>query len=384
MQPWNYIIRRTLPTLFILGMGLPSQAQLNTPPEETAEVEPQQETPESSEKMPYTFNDVASCIVIIESETCLGGMSGSGFIAKVDGKTYIYTNQHVVMGADTVEFVTASGEKLSVKSIELSMERDIARFLIDDREEALVISDNVAMNIPLAVFGNSEGGGVATELYGEVTGVGSDLVEVSAEFVSGNSGSPVLNADKEVIGIASYVRYSAPSKENEDAEEEDKVRRFCYRLTGVEFVPINWRSYNERYGKPYLVTQSSMESMMGIIQGWGDEPFGRVPTENLPDISLNSWSHKHNKMVERVDEVIRRNRASRSTLNKIRDEIKQSAHDLATVSYRLSTELGKKAEERALTGFLRKEFESYASGLEYISELLEEAGQDIADWIDSL
>lgn len=335
-------------------------------------------------QFPYTFNDVSKNLVIIESKTSLGGMAGSGFIAKVDDKTYIFTNQHVIMGADSIEFKTVTGETLKPLGVELSLQRDIARLPIADRDDALVISDGVAMDIPLAVFGNSEGGGVATELYGKVTGVGSDLLEVSAEFVSGNSGSPVLNMDQEVIGIASYVRYSEPSEMKEDTKFENKVRRFCYRLTDVNFAPVNWRTYNEKYGKPYLETQSTIDSVVAIIEEWGEEPFGRVPTDNLPDISLNRWSSKHNKMVERVSEIIRKQRASRSTLNKLRDEIHQSARDLSNISHRLAIEMEDKAEDPALTGFLREEFESYAGGLEFISEVLELAGQEIADYIDNL
>ena len=332
----------------------------------------------------YSFNDVSGTLVIIESRAGMARMAGSGFIAKMDGKTYIFTNQHVIMGADSIEFKTVTGERLKPRGVELSLKRDIARLLIEDKEAALVISDNLAMGIPLAVFGNSEGGGVATELYGTVTGVGADLVEVSAEFVSGNSGSPVLTLDKEVIGIASYVRYSQPSKMKEGTRFENKVRRFCYRLTDVRWMPVNWGYYNRKYGKPYLETSHTIDSLGGIIGGWYEDPFARVPTGDQPDMSLHRWAATHNKMVERVADIKRKGFVSRSQLNKIRDEVQGSAHALSVISKRLSMDMEDQSKDPALTGFLRDEFEGYAYGLQYASEVLDYAGKWMADYIDNL
>jgi hypothetical protein len=267
------------------------------------------------------------------------------------------------------------------------VERDIARILIDDRDDALVISTKLAIDMPLAVFGNSEGGGVATELYGKVTGVGSDLIEVTAEFVSGNSGSPVLNQDKEVIGIASFVRFSAPSEEDEGKEKarfKNQTRRFCYRLTDVQFLPVKWNWYNNKFGKPYLVTQSTIESVAAIIDGWYEDPLGRVPSKGYPDISLTSWSTIHNQMVDRVNEIIEKNLLTRSQQSKLRDEVYKSAHDLANVSHRMAVEVGQQADERALTGFLRSELEGYSYGLEFASQVLDYVGMEVADYIDNL
>ncbi len=389
---------RCLPCIFLLNLAFAEPAAEEDKSEDERAQEEQARQAEEEEKkkaeqaeikarFPYTFNEVSSCLVIIECDTFIGKMSGSGFIAKADGKTYVYTNQHVIMGSDRFTLKTVTGETITPRGIELSLDRDIARILIDDREEVLPISASPALDIPLAVFGNSEGGGVATELYGMVTGVSSDLVEVSAEFVSGNSGSPVLNLDREVIGIASFVRFSAPSEEDEENEEkrfESKTRRFCYRLTGVTFAPVNWRRYNEKYGKPYLVTQDTIESLVDIIDGWYEAPFDPVPKQEFPDISLNGWSRTHNKMVERVTMVINKRRFTRTQQSKIRDEIYKSAHDLSNIAHQLALEVEQQAQEKALTGFLRGELAGYAYGLEYASYLLDYVGQKVADYIDKL
>ena len=243
----------------------------------------------------YTFNDVYDKLVIIECKGKHGSWSGSGFVAAMDGKTYLFTNQHIVLGADTISFKTAKGEVLRPRAVELSATRDIARLLLED-QDAFAVSDNASMGAPLAVFGNSEGSGVATELFGKITGVGAELVEVSAEFVSGNSGSPVLNQDQEVIGIASYVRYSTPSRMKEGTQFENKVRRFCYRLTNVRWARVNWKKYNAEYGYTYRENEAMVETIFNVVNRLYDEPFGRV-TENHTDSTLARWSNQHNRAV---------------------------------------------------------------------------------------
>ncbi len=361
-----------------------AKAQEEKPSRVASETERKKSEAENKAHFSFTFNDVSKNLVIIEYKTSLGDMSGSGFIAKMDGKTYLFTNQHVIMGADSIVFKTVTGEKITPLGVELSVERDIARLPIEDREDALIITDTIAKDIPIAVFGNSDGVGVASELHGKINGLGPDLFEVSADFVSGNSGSPVINTNKEVIGIASYVYSPEPNWINEGTKFENQVRRFCYRLTNVKFTPVNWRTYNEKYGKPYLATQNTIDSVLAIVIGWGEDPFRRVPTNNLPDISLNSWSANHNKMVERMADIIEKNSGSRSAFNKLRDEISQSATDLSNIMRSLSSDMKKMAKDPALTGFLQGEFESYATGLEYLSKILNLAGQEIADYIDSL
>ena len=359
-----------------------AQEELSEQEKKEAEEKRKAEEEKIKELFPFSFNDISKNLVIIESKTCIGEMAGSGFIANMDGKTYLFTNQHVIMGADSIEFKTVTGEKLQPKGVELSHERDIARLPLEDREDALEFSAKYAKGIPIAVFGNSEGAGVATELYGILENPGAERFEVSADFVSGNSGSPTLNTNKQVIGIASYVQYSDTSKMKEGTKFENSVRRFCYRMDNVQFSPVNWRRYNEKYGKPYLVAQSSIESVFEIINNWYDDPFSRAPTRNLPDSSLHSWARKHNVMVDRVNKI-RKSGGSRTQLAHVRDEVQQSAHDLAVVMHRLATDMQKIADDPGLTGFLREEFGGYAGGLEFASEVLDYVGEEIADWIDS-
>ncbi len=340
------------------------------------------ESPDTEAEIPFSFNEVADSIVTIECRNSSGDRSsGSGFIALADGKKYVFTNQHVIMGATQITIKTTMGDRILPRGVQLSLTRDIARLPLaeDDTHDGFVISDKPAMDIPVAVFGNSEGGGVATELYGTVTGVGSDLVEVSAEFVSGNSGSPVLNPDKEVIGIASYVKFSG---KREDDDEEEEARRFCYRLTGVEWMPVNWKRYNAEYGEVYLETDALVDSIFEVVGGWSSDPFGPVSNEHR-DYDLKKWAKAHNDMVDRIVRLSDKGRATQHELDNINkqisNDIADSAEALSEFCERKSRHMEMKLSKKDMTGFLRDEFEGYVYSLKYASSAIDNFGDELSD-----
>jgi hypothetical protein len=369
--------------------------------EKAAEEKAEQERKEAEEKrkaeqaaikaqFPYTFNDVADKIVTIECTNLEGDKSaGSGFIARMNGRTYIFTNQHVIMGATGITILSATGAKLIPRGVELSLTRDIARLPLADSDahEGFDISGKPALDMLLAVFGNSEGGGVATELYGEVTGVTADLVEVSAEFVSGNSGSPVLNQNREVIGIASYVRFSAAEQDEDNEEEDDgeskeNSRRFCYRLTDVEWVPVNWKRYTKIYGRAYLETEALVESVFDVVNGWSNDPFGYVPSD-FRNYDLKRWAKEHNDM---VDKIVRLSDKGTATPHELKNINRQISNDIADSAEALSEFCRKKSRhvemnlsKKELTGFLRDRIEANAGALEYASMEIDEFGEELAD-----
>ncbi len=306
----------------------------------------------------YSFNDISSNLVMITCKMPTGEAAGSGFLGRMDGKTYIFTNQHVIMGAGRIDFITAKGESLKPISVELAASRDIVRLELPDRTDALYISANVGMGSPIAVFGNSEGG--ATELYGKIEGVGADRLEVTAEFVSGNSGSPLLNENREVVGIASYVRISRHNRTTENTRFENKDRRFCYRLNDVQWVPVNWRKYNADYGLAYRENTELVEFLFDIINGMYEEPFSTVP-ENCSNAELKRWCGDHNRVV-----------SHRS--NQFRRELGSSAEALSSFCQRRARSMDIILKHRNLSGFLRNEFEGFESAYSYASEAIDYFG----------
>jgi hypothetical protein len=369
----------------ILLLGLPCfHATAKEEEDKSAEIERNKkealekwlaEEQEIKAQFEYSFNDVADHIVTVSCQSSRGRSSGSGFIAKMDGKTYLFTNQHVILGADKISFKTTSGTTLRPRGVQVCTSLDIARLPLEETD-GLIISKNMAIDAPIAVFGNSEGGGVATELYGKVTGIGAEVVEVSADFVFGNSGSPVLNLDREVIGIASYVRSFS------DDEDGSKTRRFCYRLTGSEWRTINWKKYNDKYGKLHRDNQELIESIIEIANVWYGDPFNRVSAGEHPDSGLKKWSTSHNHMVNRIGRMREKGRATQHELDnvnkRIRKDMSDSADALSTVCRNRARQMHFLAKQKELTGYLRNEFTSFAERLESAADEIDLYGSELA------
>ena len=341
-----------------------------------AETERKKKEAEIKAQIPYSFNDVADKIVIIECKAFDGSsFSGSGFVAKMGEKTYLFTNQHVILGSASITFRTISGEALRPQGVELSIDRDIARLPLPDRE-GFEISEQPQRDELIAVFGNSEGGGVATELYGKVTDVKPETIAVSAEFVSGNSGSPVLNDKQQIVGVASYVHFS------EDEEGEETTKRYCFRLDGSQWAAVNWKKYNEEYGKEYRETEALIDSIFAIILSWGDDPYGYVPSD-YKDYDLQKWAKDHNGMVNKITRLSEQGSATQKEVDKINKQISrninESAMTLSAFCERKSKHVSMKLESKDLTRFLRNEYENYVGALKRASETIEEYGQALSE-----
>lgn len=324
----------------------------------------------------YSFNDIADQIVTVSCESSRGRSSGSGFIAKMDGKTYLFTNQHVILGADKIRFKTTTGTTLRPRGVQLSTSMDIARLPLEEAD-GLIISRNMTIGAPIAVFGNSEGGGVATELYGNITGVGSEIIEVSADVVSGNSGSPVLNLDREVIGIVSYVSW------NNDDDDGSETRRFCYRLTGGQWDAVKWSKYNDKYGKLHSENEAMVQSIFDIVHSWFSSPYSRMSTEGMRDLSLQKWATSHNHMINRIRRMSEQKTATQRELDqvnkRIQNEMRDSAEALSSVCRDRARQMRFLATQKELTGYLQNEFINFAERLEGSANGIERYGNELAD-----
>lgn len=327
----------------------------------------------------YSFNDIQDHLVVIEHNTAVG----SGFVAKMNDQYYIFTNQHVIMGGEQIKFVTTSGVLLKPKKVELSATRDIARLLLD-HTDGLEISDHLSAKIPVGVFGNSDGGGVATALYGTVTSISHDVIEVSADFVSGNSGSPVLNLDKEVIGIASYVQFSTDKKSKDKDQPETIVRRYCYRLSDTHWWPINWKEYNKKYGTSYLQNNALIDEIFAVAEQWYEHPFRKLSDQDLPDPGLKKWVKNHNHMINRIERMNEKGRATPHQLNNINKQIRKdlidSAGAFAEVCESRARQMRFFSKQKDLTEFLREEFLRLAKRLDTASQQLEEFKEELDDF----
>src|SRR6516162_25371 len=142
---------------------------------------------------------------------------GSGFIVRPDG--YIFTNYHVVEGAEHVEVKLKDGRELPAKIIGTDDKTDIAVIKIE------------AKDLPVAQMGDSDAVRVGqfafaigapfkldyTFTYGVISGKGrskllstsgysiSDYLQTDASINPGNSGGPLCDIDGRVIGMNTLI-----------------------------------------------------------------------------------------------------------------------------------------------------------------------------------
>jgi Do/DeqQ family serine protease len=142
---------------------------------------------------------------------------GSGFIVRADG--FIYTNYHVLEGADRVDVKLKDGREFQAKIVGTDEKTDIAVIKIE------------AANLPVVQFADSEAVRVGqfafaigapfkldyTFTYGVISGKGrskllatggysiSDYLQTDASINPGNSGGPLCDIDGKVVGMNTLI-----------------------------------------------------------------------------------------------------------------------------------------------------------------------------------
>lgn len=142
---------------------------------------------------------------------------GSGFIVRADG--YIYTNYHVLEGADRIDVKLKDGREFQAKIVGTDEKTDVAVIRIE------------ATNLPVAQFADSDAVRVGqfafaigapfkldyTFTYGVISGKGrskllatggysiSDYLQTDASINPGNSGGPLCDIDGNVVGMNTLI-----------------------------------------------------------------------------------------------------------------------------------------------------------------------------------
>lgn len=169
-------------------------------------------------------NSLSSIFGTIENsdELAVAG-EGSGVIYKKDGDTaYIVTNNHVVAGAEKIDILLASGEKVSGELVGADTYSDIAVIKIAADKVSTIAefanSDTIkvgetaiAIGSPLgSVYANTVTQGIISSLSRTVTSKSEDGQTISTNAIQtdtainpGNSGGPLINIQGQVIGINS-------------------------------------------------------------------------------------------------------------------------------------------------------------------------------------
>jgi serine protease Do len=142
---------------------------------------------------------------------------GSGFIVRADG--YIYTNYHVLEGADRIDVKLKDGREFQAKIVGTDEKTDVAVVKIE------------ATHLPVAQFADSDAVRVGqfafaigapfkldyTFTYGVISGKGrskllatggysiSDYLQTDASINPGNSGGPLCDIDGKVVGMNTLI-----------------------------------------------------------------------------------------------------------------------------------------------------------------------------------
>ena len=118
---------------------------------------------------------------------------------------------------------------------------------------------------PIAVLTGGNGQKQKFE-HGKIIGVGGAKIEISAQFDETSNGAPAFNAKTEVIGIASYSRESSRHAMKKGTRFDESTRHFCYRIGKDGWKPVNWKTYNRKFGKAYLKHKTFADRIIAILK----------------------------------------------------------------------------------------------------------------------
>jgi serine protease Do len=139
---------------------------------------------------------------------------GSGFIISADG--VVVTNNHVVEGADSIEVVLPSGDRLPAELAGRDVATDLAVLRVQSREplphvpfgdsdRARVGDLVIAVGNPFGLGGTVTLGIVSARNRNIEAGRYDDFIQTDAAINRGNSGGPLFSMSGEVIGVNTAI-----------------------------------------------------------------------------------------------------------------------------------------------------------------------------------
>ena len=238
------------------------------------------------------------CIVVDKFQDYIalitaGNSTGTGFLCSIDGKKYMITNEHVMRGGKPFKAIMLNGKQLKFKNQEIATDRDLIRCeLVEDLPTLSIGGAIPNLGDEIAVYGNSGGKMVVTELKGTVVGIGIKEIEVDAGFIGGNSGSPIIDSNNRVIAVATFAQMStAASDWVKTGTRFDGVRRFGLRLDGIKWKKNDW--------KKYCSLGRTLRDTDLILSMFYDDKI--ITQEISQSIAFADWPHLNKKIKAIVD-----------------------------------------------------------------------------------
>ena len=194
--------------------------------------------------------------------------AGSAFLGKQGARVYLFTNYHVIEAAKKITCTNThdSFDIAFADTIEVSDNQDIVRIPVQ-KDYALNISTEPKINSAVSAYGNSGGENVVTKLDGKVLGVGPDILEVSCEFIQGNSGGPLVTTEGSVVGLSTFaVKEFAVPEWIRKGTRFAMARRFGVRITDtMKWSKTNFGAFQLETGEIALNNENLQTTLKDIV-----------------------------------------------------------------------------------------------------------------------
>ena len=269
--------------------------------------------------------DASENLVFVET----GDGKGSGFVCKLNGKNALITNQHVVLGNPNARFTTLGQTVLKPGAARAATGHDLLAYdspgAFSAFEAETDVLHNVSVGDAVVVLGNTEGASVIKPLHGKILGIGTNLIEISNEFMPGNSGSPIVHLKSgKVIGVATYAIIR--KVDSLTGSGQGSVRRFGYRLDSVQqWQPVDWPTYQ---AEANAVSKAAAFSG-AIIKLLTDCRKGRVSAAQHSDTRLKAAIAELEPLYTRAGvSLTDRKRFAANFLSVLRNSVQRDVEDL--------------------------------------------------------
>ena len=279
----------------------------------------------------------------------LGRKQVCGFMVKMEGKSYILTNTSGISGHDSPSFKTVSGKPLQPLSLELSKTRDIARFRVES-PVALEVESSVSEKQEMVIPDYASSGSKVGEFTGTVTHIYEGRFRAESTYAEKNWGSPVLNADGKVCGIASGINFYKQSGPSWGGS----MMRTVYQLEGDSWFSPNWKKYNVTYGKSLRDVDDFRNTIYTLAEDWIARPREKVEAPDGVSLEIQRWVKQQNSFANKVASA-RKKRGGGSN-KAVAGSFSENCETLRSICEGKIRKLQFLAEQDSVTPFLSNEF----------------------------
>jgi hypothetical protein len=192
------------------------------------------------------LQDYRNDLVLVEGKDG----KASGFIADIKGRKFLVSNAHVLAHIKAPRYKLLDNSPLKLGAAMVAVGHDIIMVNVLEGGKGIpTVPFGVAearFGDSVVVPGNAGGESVVNPLRGEVVGIGTDRLEISAPIEPGSSGSPIIHLGSgKAVGVATYLKIRPSlSRSGTNAPTEPEVRRFGYRLDTVQrWEVVDWNRF---------------------------------------------------------------------------------------------------------------------------------------------